>query len=99
MATIRCRLPMLRWGHMKANTRDYDRRIHRFMGMLNLADQGGGVSVAECARHYNVSLRTIQRDIALLAIVGFPLVDRSRGVYGFVDGFSLKKIQLTEEEA
>jgi predicted DNA-binding transcriptional regulator YafY len=84
---------------MKANTCDYDRRIHRFIGMLNLAGQGDGIRVSECARRYNVSLRTVQRDIEMLVIADFPLVAKARGVYAFVEGFSLKKLQLTSEEA
>lgn len=78
---------------------EYDKRILRLMGMLNDADQGTGISVHSCAERYNVTIRTIQRDVDLLCKAGFPLCTVSRSVYGFVDGFSLKKLQLTSEEA
>lgn len=79
--------------------REYDKRILRLMGMLNDADQGAGISVHSCAERYNVTIRTIQRDVDLLCKAGFPLCTVSRSIYGFVDGFSLKKLKLTSEEA
>ncbi|MCX5681950.1 MAG: WYL domain-containing protein, partial [Candidatus Omnitrophica bacterium] len=46
-----------------------------------------------------VSLRTIQRDLLLLGETGFLLSSPDRGLYSFEEGFSLRKANLTGEEA
>ena len=78
---------------------NYDKRIFRFLSILNHLDAGKTVSTPKIAKEFNVSLRTIQRDIELLNLTGFPLVAKDKGEYGFVDGFSLKKATLSHEEA
>lgn len=78
---------------------NYDKRIFRFLSILNHLDAGQTVSTPKIAKEFNVSLRTIQRDIELLNLTGFPLVSREKGEYGFVEGFSLKKATLSHEEA
>lgn len=50
------------------------------------------------AKEFNVSLRTVQRDLELLSQTGFPIYSE-KGQHSFIDGFSLKKIMLTDEEA
>lgn len=57
------------------------------------------VSTGELAKEFNVSLRTVQRDIVLLNTTGFPIIPLEKGYHSFVEGFSLKKMMLTREEA
>ena len=78
---------------------NYDKRIFRFLSILNHLDAGKTISTPKIAKEFNVSLRTIQRDIELLNLTGFPLVAKDKGEYGFVEGFSLKKATLSHEEA
>lgn len=53
----------------------------------------------ELAREFNVSPRTVQRDIVLLNTTGFPIISSEKGYHSFMEGFSLKKMMLTREEA
>jgi len=46
-----------------------------------------------------VSLRTLQRDIVDINEAGFPLTPPINGKYSFVEGYSLKTAEATEEEA
>lgn len=80
-------------------TRDYDKRIFRLLSILNKLNDGGKVSCRELAGEFNVSLRTIQRDLEILDRAGFLLTSPEKGVWAFVEGFSLRKMKLTAEEA
>ncbi len=85
---------------MAQKTKNYDKKIFRLLYALNKLDRGGRVSTRELAREFNVSQRTVQRDLELLNIAGFPLAPLdSRGEHAFAEGFSLKKLMLTKEEA
>lgn len=81
------------------SVRKYDIKLFRLVRILNQLDAGKPVSTGEMAREFNVSVRTAQRDINLLDGAGFPVYEPERGKYMFVDGFSLKKIDLTRDEA
>lgn len=96
------------WGFMvlsvKSNkfmpkNKDYDKRIFRLLSVLNKLNGGGKVSCREIAGEFNVSLRTIQRDLEILDRTGFLLTSLEKGVWAFAEGFSLRKIRLTAEEA
>ena len=69
------------------------------MSILNKLNGGGQVRSNEVAKEFNVSIRSIQRDIELLNQTQFPVVSMEKGVYSFMEGFSLKKMMLTNEEA
>jgi predicted DNA-binding transcriptional regulator YafY len=57
------------------------------------------VSTSELAQEFSVSPRTVQRDIVLLNTTGFPIISLEKGYHSFMEGFSLKKMMLTREEA
>ena len=77
----------------------YDKRIFRLLYILNRLDSGQKVFSRQLAKDFNVSIRSIQRDISLLTVTGFLIHSPEKGVYTFAEGFSLKKIKLTDEEA
>lgn len=79
--------------------KSYDKKIFRLIYILNKLDSGVRVSTKGLAQEFNVSLRTVQRDIVLLDMSGFPLINLEKGVHSFVEGFSLKKMKLSGEEA
>lgn len=79
--------------------KNYDKKIFRLIYILNKLDSGEKVTTQSLAREFNVSLRTVQRDIVLLDMSGFPLICLEKGVHSFVEGFSLKKMKLSGEEA
>ncbi|NQT23577.1 MAG: WYL domain-containing protein [Candidatus Omnitrophica bacterium] len=84
---------------MKTREKDYSKKVFRLIYILNKLDTKKKVLSWELAEEFNVSLRTVQRDIELLNRAGFPLMSMERGEHSFVEGFSLKKLLITEEEA
>lgn len=78
--------------------KSYDKKIFRLIHILNLLDSGKQISTQALAEEFNVSFRSIQRDIMLLSTAGFPLISIERGKHAFMQGFSLKKISVTAEE-
>jgi len=84
---------------MSPKTKSYDKKIFRLLYCLNKLDRGGKVCTRELSREFNVSLRTVQRDLELLNMAGFPLAPSDKGTHSFADGFSLKKLMLSKEEA
>ncbi|MBF0216117.1 MAG: WYL domain-containing protein [Candidatus Omnitrophica bacterium] len=77
----------------------YDKKIFRLWAVLNRLDTGKKVFSAELANEFDVSIRSIQRDIELLNMVGFPVMPCGKGCYKFVEGFNLGRMMLTEEDA
>ena len=85
---------------MASKPKNYDKKIFRLLYALNKLDTGGKVSTRELCREFNVSQRTVQRDLELLNMAGFPLAALdNKGQHAFAEGFSLKKLMLSKEEA
>ncbi len=74
------------------------KKLNRLLYLLNMLD-GEGINVRREARELEVTERTIQRDLIDIEAGGFPLFKAAPGVYKFIEGFSLKKMNLTEQEA
>ena len=79
--------------------KDYAKKIMRLMFILNKLNGAGKVRTAELCEEFNVNIRTIQRDLELLNNAGFPVLSVEKGIYTFTEGFSLRKLMLTNEEA
>lgn len=73
--------------------------IERLIIILSMLDKGQSISSKETAEKLDVTQRTIQRDIKILKNAGYPVEDLENGKYKFIEGFSLKKFSLTEEQA
>lgn len=84
---------------MSPKNKNYDKKIFRLLYILNKLDRGGKVSTRELSKVFNVSVRSVQRDLELLNMAGFPLAPSDKGVHCFAEGFSLKKLMLSKEEA
>jgi len=80
-------------------SKNYDKKIFRLVSILNKLNGGGKVRSGELAEEFNVSIRSVQRDLDLLNMTGFPLDTLEKGIYSFMPGFSLRKLMLTDEEA
>lgn len=74
------------------------KKLNRLLYLLNILD-GGEIRVPREARELDVTERTIQRDINDIDAGGFPVYKAAPGVYKFTEGFSLKKMNLTQAEA
>jgi len=83
----------------KEKKKDYDKRVHRLIRILNLLDSGSRVSSKTLAEEFNIHVRSVQRDLDLLNRTGFPLFSPEKGIYSFAEGFSLKKVRMTQEDA
>ncbi len=84
---------------LMGRSKDYDKRIFRLLSILNKLDKGYKISSRQLAEDFNVSIRTIQRDLEVLNQAGFLLTSLQKGLYKFEDGFSLSKVKITGEEA
>jgi predicted DNA-binding transcriptional regulator YafY len=73
-------------------------RINRLMFLLNELDKGN-IRLSSAAQDLKVTLRTIQRDLNVLDSAGFPITPIEKGVYSFIEGFSLQKMRLSQNEA
>ncbi len=84
---------------MSTKNTSYDKKVFRLFFILNQLDSRKKVSTSELAQEFSVSPRTVQRDIVLLNTTGFPIISLEKGYHSFMEGFSLKKMMLTREEA
>ena len=75
----------------------YDKKMIRLMVILNRLSNRQRVITADLAKEFNVTVRTMQRDLELLSMTGFP-VFFDNGTHKFEEGFSLRKISVTPEE-
>jgi len=84
---------------MLHKSRDYDKKIFRLLTVLNRLDAGEKLATRQLAEEFNISIRSVQRDLELLGRAGFLLTSPEKGTHAFEEGFSLKKMHLTNEEA
>jgi predicted DNA-binding transcriptional regulator YafY len=78
--------------------KDYDKKVFRLLTILNMLNARKRVVPKGLSVDFNVSLRSIQRDLKLLNESGFPIYKDSTGSYVFVEGFNLGQSRLTEKE-
>lgn len=80
-----------------AELSDSDKKYYRILNILNRLN-AGPVSTSELAAEFNVSQRSVQRDIERINMTGFSLVCEKRGTYSFAPGTSLKSMRLTDDQ-
>lgn len=71
-----------------------DKKYYRVLNILNRLN-GGKVNCSELAREFNVSMRSIQRDLERINLTGFSLISEKKGEYSFAPGVSLKELKLS----
>jgi predicted DNA-binding transcriptional regulator YafY len=74
-------------------------RIDRLFAIALLLQSKRVVTGDEIAKHFEVSLRTVYRDVTALCEAGIPVVAEAGVGYSLVKGFFLPPIAFTEEEA
>lgn len=74
---------------------DYDKTLTRLINILNILNAGAGVATKDLAEEFNVSVRTIQRDLSE-RLAMFPLYS-DKGKWYFIEGYTLEKNLSAED--
>lgn len=74
-----------------------DKKYYRVLNILNRLNEGP-VRIADLCAEFEVSERSIQRDIERINMTGFHLDTPHKGVYAFAPGVSLTNFNLTGEQ-
>ncbi|AUP81397.1 helix-turn-helix transcriptional regulator [Flavivirga eckloniae] len=74
-------------------------RLTRISSILIQLQSKKVVTAKEIANRFEISLRTVYRDIKTLQEAGVPIGSENGTGYFIVDGYSLPPIMITEEEA
>jgi predicted DNA-binding transcriptional regulator YafY len=85
---------------MLSKVEDKPMKLDRLLGILTTLWQNDRVTAPELAEKFDVSRRTIGRDIDALCIAGIPVVTHQGigGVISIAEGFKLDKSVLTADE-
>lgn len=76
-------------------------RVNRLLSMLLIISGKGTVTGKELAEHFEVSLRTIYRDIEKICEAGIPIASSSGkgGGYYIMDSYNISSLFLNRDEA
>ena len=74
-------------------------RLDRISALLVQLQSRPVVKASEMAERFEVSLRTIYRDIRTLSEAGVPICGNSGVGYSLVEGYKLPSLMFTKEEA
>src|ERR1700744_2084039 len=74
-------------------------RIDRISAILIQLQSRRVVKAADIAERFNISLRTVYRDVKTLEEAGIPLIGEAGVGCSIMDGYRLPPIMFTKEEA
>lgn len=74
-------------------------RLSRLTAIITLLQSKKVISASKIADMFNVSKRTVYRDIRALEDAGIPIIAEERKGYSLMDGYNLPPIMFTEGEA
>ncbi|MFY0603532.1 MAG: YafY family transcriptional regulator [Flavobacteriaceae bacterium] len=74
-------------------------QLSRLISILTLLKSKRVLTSTELAEKYDVSIRTIYRDIRKLEAAGVPIVTIEGRGYSLMDGYSVAPVQFTEKQA
>jgi len=74
-------------------------RIDRLTGMILLLQSRRVVTAEQIAEHFEMSVRTVYRDIAALSEAGVPIVAEAGVGYSLARGYHMPPVMFTDEEA
>src|SRR3954465_1610992 len=74
-------------------------RIDRVTAILIQLQSRKIVKAQDIAERFNISLRTVYRDIRTLEEAGIPLIGEAGVGYSIMDGYRLPPVMFTKEEA
>lgn len=74
-------------------------RIDRLMGMLTVLQSSRHVTAEKLSSRFGISIRTVYRDIRALDEIGIPVAFENGKGYFIMEGYFLRPVSLTSEEA
>lgn len=74
-------------------------RVDRLMGIVVRLQSRRVVRAEDIAEQFEISLRTVYRDVAALGEAGIPIVSEAGVGYSLVKGYHLPPVMLTADEA
>src|SRR3982751_1298886 len=74
-------------------------RIDRISAILIQLQSRRVVKASDIAERFNISLRTVYRDVKTLEEAGIPIIGEAGVGYSIMDGYRLPPIMFTREEA
>jgi predicted DNA-binding transcriptional regulator YafY len=74
-------------------------RIDRLTGMILLLQGQRVITGEEIAAHFEISVRTVYRDLAALGEAGVPIIAEPGVGYSLVRGYHMPPVMFTEDEA
>src|SRR5690349_12349275 len=74
-------------------------RIDRLMATILLLQGRRVITAEDIADHFEISLRTVYRDIAALSEGGVPIVAEAGVGYSLLNGYQMPPVMFTPEEA
>ncbi|HLP78468.1 MAG TPA: YafY family protein [Candidatus Paceibacterota bacterium] len=74
-------------------------RIDRMLATILLLQSRRVIKAEDIAAHFEISLRTVYRDVAALGEAGVPIVAEAGVGYGLLKGYSIPPVMFTAEEA
>src|SRR5438093_13413776 len=74
-------------------------RVDRLMAIVVQLQGRRVVRAEEIAAHFEISVRTVYRDIAALGEAGIPIMAEPGVGYGLAKGYHLPPVMFTSEEA
>ncbi|MBO9675375.1 MAG: YafY family transcriptional regulator [Sphingobacteriaceae bacterium] len=77
---------------------DITKRFDRILQIFFLLQSKSVVSTEELQKRFEISLRTIYRDLKALEIAGIPIINESGSGYSIMEGFRLQPSRFSQEE-
>ena len=74
-------------------------RIDRLTGVILLLQGQRVITAEQIAEHYEISVRTVYRDLAALGEAGVPVVAEPGVGYSLMRGYHMPPVMFTEDEA
>jgi len=74
-------------------------RIDRLTGIILLLQSHRMITAEQIAQHYEISVRTVYRDIAALGEAGVPIIAEAGHGYSLMRGYHVPPVMFTENEA
>ena len=74
-----------------------DKKYYRILNIISRLNTGP-VKTSELAAEFDISIRSVQRDLERINMTGFALDSFQKGVYQFAPGISLRDLRLSNEQ-